>query len=476
MVEPCHATGKETTSMNSKVKKTLKMHAMKIGYVIAIVAMFVLCWDMAYAELVHDAVKMNLQLLFFVVYAATAIVLGRVYHAYDAGRYRVSEVIYSQALSLLLSGGFTWLLMAIACMTIPAVFPMVALFVVQMIFGALWSLTANRLYFSMYKPKKTAIVYRRDSDLRKLQEIKYFDNKFEVGKYIKNPEDDIHALIRELEGFEAVFVAGVHATLRNGIAKYCVTEGVQGYFVPHVGDIILSGAKHMQMFSVPVLRIRRAAPKPEYLFVKRAFDVIASLIGIIVASPFMLATAAAIKLYDHGPVFYRQIRLTKDGRQFAILKFRSMKVNAEKDGVARLASENDDRITPVGKVIRACRLDELPQLINILKGDMTIVGPRPERPEIAAQYEKDMPAFNLRLQVKAGLTGLAQVYGRYNTEPYDKLQMDLMYINEMSIVTDLKLIFATVKILFMKESTSGIGEGQTTAKVDGEKVQEREGA
>ena len=433
----------------------------------AIVAvMFLLCWDIAYADMLHDAIKMNLQLMFFAVYVATAIVLGRVYHAYDAGRYRVSEVIYSQALSLLMSAGFVWLLMAIACMTLPNPLPLAALFAVQMIFGVVWSLYVNRLYFRLYQPKKTAIVYRRESDLRKLQEINYFDNKFDVCKYIENPSDDIHALIRELDGCEAVFVAGVHATLRNGIAKYCVTKGVQGYFVPHVGDIILSGAKHMQMFSVPVLRIRRAAPKPEYLFVKRAFDVFASLAGLVVASPFMLITALAIKLYDHGPIFYKQIRLTKDGRQFAILKFRSMKVNAEKDGVARLASENDDRITPVGKVIRACRLDELPQLINILNGDMTIVGPRPERPEIAAQYEKDMPAFNLRLQVKAGLTGLAQVYGRYNTEPYDKLQMDLMYINEMSIMTDLKLMFATVKILFMKESTSGIGEGQTTAKVE----------
>ena len=144
-------------------------------------------------------------------------------------------------------------------------------------------------------------------------------------------------------------------------------------------------------------------------------------------------------------------------------KFRSMKVNAEKDGVARLAAENDDRITPVGKIIRAIRFDELPQLLNILRGDMTIVGPRPERPEIAEQYMQEMSAFSLRLQVKAGLTGYAQVYGRYNTEPSDKLKMDLMYINNMGIMEDLKLMFATVRILFMKDSTSGIGEGQTTA-------------
>ena len=144
-------------------------------------------------------------------------------------------------------------------------------------------------------------------------------------------------------------------------------------------------------------------------------------------------------------------------------KFRSMRVDAEKDGVARLAATDDDRITPVGKIIRAIRFDELPQIFNILKGDMSIVGPRPERPEIAAQYEEEMPAFSLRLQVKAGLTGTAQVYGKYNTEPKDKLKMDLMYINDMSLKEDLKLIFATVKILFMKESTAGVQQGQVTA-------------
>ena len=150
-----------------------------------------------------------------------------------------------------------------------------------------------------------------------------------------------------------------------------------------------------------------------------------------------------------------------------------MKVDAEKDGVARLASENDDRITPIGKFIRAVRLDELPQLINILCGDMSIVGPRPERPEIAEQYEKEMPAFSLRLQVKAGLTGFAQVYGKYNSTPYDKLQMDLMYVNKMSITEDLRLMFATLRILFIPESTEGIADGQTTAMgYDAEKIKE----
>lgn len=199
---------------------------------------------------------------------------------------------------------------------------------------------------------------------------------------------------------------------------------------------------------------------------KRAIDIVVSLIAAIILSPVFLITAIAIKVTDHGPVFYKQVRLTKDGKEFKILKFRSMRVDAEKDGVARLSTgENDSRITPVGKIIRACRVDELPQLFNILKGDLSIVGPRPERPEIASQYCEEMPEFALRLQAKAGLTGYAQVYGKYNTTPYDKLTMDLMYIAHPSIVEDLKIMLATVKILFLPESTEGIAEGQTTATI-----------
>ena len=190
---------------------------------------------------------------------------------------------------------------------------------------------------------------------------------------------------------------------------------------------------------------------------KRLFDIIAAGLGIIVFSPLMLITALAIRLYDRGPALYKQVRLTKDSKEFKILKFRSMRVDAEKDGVARLSTgDKDDRITPIGKIVRKCRLDELPQLFNILKGDMSIVGPRPERPEIAEQYYRVLPDFKLRLQVKAGLTGYAQVYGKYNTEPYEKLEFDLMYINDMSIATDLRLIFATFSILGKSDSTEGV--------------------
>lgn len=162
------------------------------------------------------------------------------------------------------------------------------------------------------------------------------------------------------------------------------------------------------------------------------------------------------------PCFTGQPRLTKDGKVFNVLKFRSMRVDSEKKG-ARLAMKNDDRVTPVGKVIRNIHFDELPQIFNILKGDMSLVGPRPERPEIAAQYKREIPEFDYRLKVKAGLTGFAQVYGKYNTTPYDKLKLDLTYIETYSFVLDIKLLFLTFKILFQKENTEGVEQWQVTA-------------
>ena len=291
------------------------------------------------------------------------------------------------------------------------------------------------------------------------------DQKYKVEQTM-SVEECLSDLSR-LDGMQTVFLSGVHSHERNIILKYCIGQGIDVIVIPRVGDVIMSGAYAMHMFHLPILRVGRYMASPEYLLVKRVMDIIISLVALVVLSPIFLITAIAIKATDGGPVFYKQIRLTKDGKQFGILKFRSMRVDAEKDGVARLSTgDKDDRITPVGRVIRAIRVDELPQLINILKGDLSIVGPRPERPEIAAQYCEEMPEFALRLQAKAGLTGYAQVYGKYNTTPYDKLQMDLMYIAHPSIVEDLKIMLATVKILFLPESTEGVAEGQTTASTE----------
>lgn len=448
--------------MRKSLFKTLLMHSMKILELVMNVALFFVAWKFYLDKTQIMQEDMFVLIMVPASYAVLGTLLIRIYNAFDIGMTRISEVVYSLTLADFITGGFFYILICVSSLEIFNPLPVLALVAVQMVWNIGWAVAANKLYFFLHAPKKTVIIYQRDADLTKLEEIQFFSSKFDVQRRIGNPSD-MDQVIREIGDNEVVFVSGINAILRNEIVEYCVEKGLHAYVVPQVGDIVLSAGKHMKRVSVPIMRIRRASPNPEFLFLKRSFDIIASLSAIIITSPLMLLTALAIKICDGGPVFYKQVRLTQDRKEFKIIKFRSMRVDAEKDGVARLACTKDNRITPIGKCIRAIRFDELPQLFNILSGSMTIVGPRPERPEIAAEYEKSMPEFGLRLQVKAGLTGYAQVYGRYNTQPADKLKMDLMYINNMSVVEDFTLIFATIKILFMKDSTEGVAEGATTA-------------
>lgn len=451
----------------------LKMRLLKLLHWGVSIALFYLCWILFYNK-GETALQIRFDLLITCCYGFCLLFFGRVYQMYVIGFNKVSSLIYAQSLAVIMSVGIVYVLNFFAYLKLENPLALILLIVVQTAINVGWSYLANRYYFSIHKPKRTIIVYRNEDDLERVSEVKNFSQKFSVEKCVKCDFNEYEEIVEVIDSYEAIFVAGVDATLRNAIAKYCVENNVYGYFIPHVGDILMMGAKHVVQFSVPIMNVRRATLNPEYFLVKRAIDIVASLIGIILLSPLMAVVAIAIKSYDKGPVLYKQVRLTKDGKEFKIWKFRSMKVDAEKDGVARLASDNDDRITPIGKIVRACRFDELPQLFNILFGDMTIVGPRPERPEIAAQYEEILPSFRLRLQVKAGLTGTAQIYGKYNTTPYDKLEMDLIYINNMSLLEDIKLMFATIRILFMKDSTSGVEEGQITAVKDAEDVKQVE--
>ena len=259
---------------------------------------------------------------------------------------------------------------------------------------------------------------------------------------------------------------------RNKLLKFCYGRSMRVYMMPKIPDVLVQGSDQLHLFDTPILLTREYALTVEQRITKRLIDIVCALILVILTSPIMLITAICIKCYDKGPVLYKQVRCTMGGKEFWIMKFRSMRVDAEKDGVARLASKNDNRITPIGKFIRAVRIDELPQLFNILSGDMSFIGPRPERPEIIKQYVEEMPEFVFRMKVKAGLAGYAQVYGKYNTTPYDKLKLDLSYIENYSVWLDIKLMLLTLKILIQAESTEGVESSQVTAMKASDKAEE----
>lgn len=402
--------------------------------------------------------------LFFILY----ILFCRIYDGFLISINRISEIVYSQALASVISDFLLYVVICLLSKRLVNPLPLFGALVVQVLLSGLWAYYAHRWYFSKFPAKRTAVIYDVREGLERLVEEYGLEKKFKI-QIAMNVQQAL-ANKELLNRMETVFLSGIHSHDRNILLKYCVEKDINVYVIPRIGDVLMSGAQSMHMLHLPMLQVGRYHPSPVYLFLKRGFDILASGIATVILSPVFAATAIAIKRYDGGPVFYKQQRLTKDGKIFEVLKFRSMRVDAEKDGVARLSTgDKDDRITPVGRFIRKVRIDELPQLLNILKGDMTICGPRPERPEIAAQYEEELPEFCLRLQAKAGLTGYAQVYGKYNTTPYDKLVMDLMYIAHPSFLQDLQIMFATVKILFMKESTEGVADEQITASVVVEK-------
>ena len=388
---------------------------------------------------------------------------ARVYDAFLVSINKLSEMVYSQMLSLFLADGVMYLVTCLLFRRLPNPLPLAGCFAVQAGWAALWSITARSWYFKTFPPKKTAIIYETNADMETLIEDYGLSKKFDV--VLKCQINDClasdFAPIRE-NNIEVIYMRDVRSHERNKVLKYCIRNGVTAYVVPRVGDMIMTHAKKMHMFHLPILRVERDHPDFEYYLIKRTFDILVSGTALFVFLPLIAVTGVAIKLCDGGPIIYSQMRMTKDGREFRIFKFRSMRVDAEDKQAILSSGDQDDRITSVGRVIRKIRFDEIPQLINVLKGDMSIVGPRPERPEIAREYERVMPEFSLRLQVKAGLTGYAQVYGKYNTSPYDKLQMDLMYIANQGIFQDIGICFATVKILFMSESTEGFGVGHTT--------------
>ena len=334
-----------------------------------------------------------------------------------------------------------------------------------MIVSTIWNVIIIYFYNRIFQPWKILLIYGERPAADLVYKVEARRDKYAIYDAI-NVDEGIDAIAEKMKSFQAVIIGDISAIKRNDILKYCYAHKIRAYVIPKVSDIILMGADRIHVFDTPFLLSKGYTLSFDQRFAKRTLDLVIAVPLTVLLSPVMLLTALAIKLYDRGPVFYRQVRCTKNNREFEIIKFRSMIVNAESDGVAKLASENDSRFTPVGHFIRATRIDELPQLFNIIRGDMSFVGPRPERPEIIKEYCENMPEFAFRTRVKAGLTGFAQVYGKYNTTPYDKLKLDLFYIENYSFWMDLKLILMTVKTVLKKDATEGVAEGQVTAQKD----------
>lgn len=369
---------------------------------------------------------------------------------------QIRDIFFSQVIAIGVTDAIAYILIWMLSIHIPNILPGIICFLAQCLIAFIWAFAIHRYYFATHEPLPSIVVYDVRHGLEELIQEYGLEKRYNI--IATYPVEEVLEDLEKLNKVKVVFFCGVHSHDRNIMLKHCIYNKIKVLQIPRIGDVMMSGAEKMHMLHLPILKCQYQEMPVETRALKRLVDIVISGVALIVLSPIMLIVTILVKS-DGGPAFYKQKRLTKDNKVFEILKFRSMRVDAEKlSGPVLSAGENDPRITKVGRFIRACRLDELPQLINILRGDMSIVGPRPERPEIAAKIQETMPEFQLRTQVKAGLTGYAQVYGKYNTTFYDKLLMDLMYIAKPSIIEDLLIMLATIKILFSKESTEGVGE------------------
>lgn len=403
-------------------------------------------------------------LLVIGIYFVLLFFFSNTYGGLKIGYLKPGDVMFSQIFSLLAVNVISYFQISLMSNWIVRVAPIISCTILQILLSVVWTYFCNVCYRRVFPPRKMLMIHgdRPVEDI--LNKFASRKDKYEIAKCMNISAGQDAICEEAMNGvYSAVVLWDIPTFDRNKLLKYFYSRNMRVYMMPKIPDVLVMGSDQIHLFDTPILLTREYTMTIGERFTKRLIDVVCALILTIIASPIMLITAIAIKCYDGGPVLYKQVRCTRNQEEFKIMKFRSMRVDAEKDGVARLAAKNDSRITPIGKFIRAVRIDELPQLFNILKGEMSFIGPRPERPEIIAQYMEEMPEFAFRMRVKAGLAGYAQVYGKYNTTPYDKLKLDLAYIENYSVWLDLKLMLLTLKILFVPESTEGVDSNQTTA-------------
>ena len=442
-------------------RTTVRIGAITIINLIA-TGIYYYVWSVAYnPDFVHPYIgkgKLFLAVVYFIVLFVSSIILG----AFRIDELRKSEIMFYEVFALVFANAIAYVQICLIEAALADIWGMVYILLAQILALIVWTYISCFIVHKLNPPEKLLIIYGSHLATEIVYKMSKLEERYVITESA-NVDEGYDSLVSRIDKFESVIICDVPARLRNDLLKYCYQKNKGVYVIPKISDIVIRSASEISYFDSPIIKCSSTGLTVEQRAVKRFIDIVGSLFALIVFLPAFIIISLAIKLYDGGPVFYKQRRFTRDLKEFDILKFRSMIVDAEKDG-PQPAVDNDSRITPVGKIIRALRVDELPQILNILKGDMSIVGPRPERIEHVEKYSEEIPEFVCRYKVKGGLTGYAQVYGKYNTSAYNKLKMDLIYIQNYSLAMDFKLILMTVQILFRKESTEGFNKGKSVKK------------
>jgi len=450
------------------MKKLLKSFERSIIFLIKFV-MLSLCYLIFYGlylEAIPELYRVTSQITIIsaFIFATTGLLFIRIYGGFAVGEKKSKEINHGLFLAAVMTDFVTF---AVMCMVQKVILPVTPLFIIvivqYLIIGAA-ARVGNGFYFALHPPDSTLIIFGDESKIPVYEaKIGRYKKQWKINERVhynldsQDPDEIVFKRREAIRRHAATFVVDVPPTEAASIVEYCYKHNRKVFLSPSVADIINKTSKHYIIDDITVYATTLSGLSFEQMFIKRFLDIVFSLIGIILATPFLIFSFILVAIGRDGPIFYRQKRMTRGGKNYNVLKFRTMSTDAEKDSGAVLsAGENDPRITKAGKILRKLRFDELPQFFNILFGDMSIVGPRPEREEIAGALHKDHPEFQYRLKVKAGLTGLAQIRGKYNTDLLDKLNLDLVYINSYSIWLDIKLVLQTFIVLLKSDSTEGV--------------------
>lgn len=424
-----------------------------------IIFLFAIVWFCYYNQFVFGVNRLAGGTVSVVIYYIIYNYFAKLYRAYKIGTYKISEIVFSQFLAI----GIADMILYVECCLVNRhyvnIIPGVITVGIQIAGMVLWVIYTKQYFIRYIDAANTLVIYGRGNVAEFVGKLnKKYKHLFQIKECVNIKDYTDKQFQTKIDQYDTVILYEVDKGDRTGVMEYCIEHQKNLYITPRITDIILQGFKERTLIDTPLFKYEYRYMDTRQYRTKRLLDLTVSVIGLLLTAVPMMLIAAAIKLEDRGPVFFRQDRCTINGRVFKIIKFRSMIPDAEKQGTVIPCTNHDKRITRVGGVIRRFRIDELPQLFNILKGDMSVVGPRPERVEHVEKYCQEVPEFAYRMRVKGGLTGYAQIFGKYNTSAYDKLRLDLMYIENQSLLLDLKMIMLTIKTLFTAESTEGFAE------------------
>lgn len=447
---------------SSKFKIDTKKGMLKLALIIVLILiqgfLFYITWINEYNVLLRLPYIFKGNFFLTIMYMLLLYIYMIVFDCNNLPEHKPSSLILSETLSIILCNTTIYLLaiMPAAATGFLPITPILFLTINNIFIIILWSIIVYIIFKKVFPISKLLLITNDASIDDLLYKFSCRKDLYEISEKIIATDTNLESIYKKCDLYDDILIGDLTAEIRNDIVKYCFSGSKNILVLPKISDILIKYSDELFVFDTPIYLSTNFGLSLESKFFKRFLDIIFSIIILLVFLPFWLIIAILIKIEDGGPVFYLQERITVNMKRFNIIKFRSMKVSD--DSIVIPTGKDDERITIIGRFIRKFHIDEVPQFINVLMGDMSVVGPRPERIEHVDLYSKKIAEFKYRYKVKSGITGLAQIYGKYNTSAIDKLKLDLIYIKKYNIVFDLELIFRTIKVIFSKDNTEGFNK------------------